>query len=123
MAFESSSVRVWQRFCRLSGCQIRATGGVIPGAHHHVPGREGVVASRPRLYSALLPRCQKEMRIVSLIDDQAMIERILRHLGLWQQGVRVDSGPDPPGDWVIEPCFEETLPDYDTDWDLIYANV
>jgi len=41
------------------------------------------------------------MRIVSLIDEQAVIERILRHLGLWQQGVRVATGPDPPADWVI----------------------
>jgi hypothetical protein len=31
------------------------------------------------------------MRIVSLIDGPAVIERILRHLGLWQQGIRVAS--------------------------------
>jgi hypothetical protein len=62
------------------------------------------------------------MRIVALIDDRAVIERILRHLGLWQQGVRVESGPDPPGDWVIEPCFDDPIPDYDTEPDLIYAN-
>ena len=43
----------------------------------------------------LFPKCQKEMRIVSLIDDKAVIERILRHLGLWNEGVRVASGPDP----------------------------
>ena len=29
-----------------------------------------------------------EMRIVSLIDQEDVIERILRHLGLWQEGVR-----------------------------------
>ena len=70
----------------------------------------------------LCPRCQKEMRIVALIDEHEVIERILRHLGLWQQGVRVESGPDPPGDWVIEPCFDDPIPDYDTEPDLIYAN-
>jgi hypothetical protein len=81
----------------------------------------------------LCPRCQKEMRIVALIDDQSVIERILRHLGLWpacrdargagrQQAVRVEPGPDPPGDWVIEACFEDALPDYDTTPDLAYAN-
>ena len=37
------------------------------------------------------------MRIVSLIDQEDVIERILRHLGLWQEGVRVHSGTDPPG--------------------------
>ncbi len=61
------------------------------------------------------------MRIVALIDDQAVIERILRHLGLWQQGVRVASGTDPPTDWVIEPCFDDAHPDYDTEPDLACA--
>jgi hypothetical protein len=73
------------------------------------------------------------MRIISLIDAPAVIERILRHLGLWpacrdargagrQQGIRVASGPAPPADWVIEPCFDDATPDYDTDTDPIYAN-
>jgi len=80
----------------------------------------------------LCPRCQKEMRIVALIDERIVIERILRHLGLWQQGFRVASGPDPPGDLVIEPCFDlsrrseteadDIAPDYDTDLDLACAN-
>jgi hypothetical protein len=30
----------------------------------------------------LCPKCQKEMRIVALIDERDVIERILRHLGL-----------------------------------------
>ena len=34
------------------------------------------------------------MRIVSLIDQEDVIERILRHLGLWQEGVRVHCGTD-----------------------------
>jgi hypothetical protein len=70
----------------------------------------------------LCPKCQKEMRIVSLIDGPTVIKRILRHLGLWQQGIRVASGPAPPADWVIEPCFDDATPDYETDSDPIYAN-
>ena len=31
-------------------------------------------------------KCSLEMRIVSLIDQEDVIERILRHLGLWQEG-------------------------------------
>ena len=41
-------------------------------------------------------------------------------------------GPDPPGELIIEPCFDlsavveaeadDVFPDYDTDPDLIYAN-
>ena len=44
--------------------------------------------------------CQREMRIVSLIDKRDILEKILKCPGLWQEGVRVDpqreSGPDPP---------------------------
>jgi hypothetical protein len=32
------------------------------------------------------PKCSGQMRIVSLIDQEDFIERILRHLGLWQEG-------------------------------------
>jgi hypothetical protein len=65
------------------------------------------------------------MRIVSLIDDRTVLERILRHLGLGPalrslgvvgaQGVRVHSGTDPSGPPVIEPCLDDPFPDYDTE--------
>jgi len=83
----------------------------------------------------LCPRCSKEMRIVSLIDDKAVIERILRHLGLWQQGVRVSATTGPPTeimDRVIppspvgyggqaEPWRDDPFPDYDTEPVMAYA--
>ena len=61
------------------------------------------------------PQCSREMRIVALIDERAVIERILRHLGLWEQGVRVNpsTGPPEPMDRVIEPWLEDPFPDYD----------
>ena len=65
------------------------------------------------------------MRIVALIDDRAVIERILRHLGLWEQGVRVSPSTGPPGEIVervIEPCYDDPFPDYDTEPVMIYAN-
>ncbi len=70
----------------------------------------------------LCPRCSHEMRIVSLIDDRTVIERILRHLGLWTQGVRVHFGTDPPGQPVIEPCLDDPFPDYDTEPVMVCAN-
>jgi len=72
----------------------------------------------------LCPRCSHEMCIVSLIDDRAVIERILRHLGLWQQGVRVAPAraPPPPAEWVIEPRCDDPFPDYDTEPMMMYAN-
>ena len=72
----------------------------------------------------LCPKCQKEMRIVSLIDDRAVIERILRHLGLWEQGVRDLPARAPPevAEWVIEPCYDDPFPDYDTEPVMMVAN-
>ena len=65
----------------------------------------------------LCPKCQNEMRIVALIDERDVIERILRHLGLWEQGVRVESARDPPepAERVIEPWLDDPFPDYDTE--------
>ena len=82
----------------------------------------------------LCPKCSREMRIVALIDEQDVIKRILGHLGLWEQGVRVDSGTDPPpGHPVIEPWLacspkleerrrDDPFPDYDTEPVMAYAN-
>jgi hypothetical protein len=71
----------------------------------------------------LCPKCQKEMRIVSLIDDQAVIERILRHLGLWQQGVRVMPSRAPPAnETVIEHWPDDPFPDYDTEPVMAWAS-
>jgi hypothetical protein len=72
----------------------------------------------------LCPKCQKEMRIVGLINERDVIERILRHLGLWSQGVRVSPARAPPeiAEWVIEPCFDDPFPDYNTEPVMVYAN-
>lgn len=70
------------------------------------------------------------MRIVSLINDAQIIERILRHvgsggLGQWEgepcnHGVRIAPSTGPPaieiierGQLVIEPWLDDPMPDYD----------
>ena len=60
----------------------------------------------------LCPKCSREMRIVALIDDREVIERILCHLGLWRQGVRVFPARAPPelDEWVIESCYNDPFP-------------
>jgi hypothetical protein len=66
------------------------------------------------------------MKIVALIDDRAVIERILRHLGMlgrrsskseggWEQGERVTSATGPPRSTVIERWLDDPFPDYDAD--------
>ena len=34
------------------------------------------------------PKCSKTMKIISFIEDEEVIERILRHLGLWDRKAR-----------------------------------
>jgi hypothetical protein len=75
----------------------------------------------------ICPTCQREMRIVSLIDERDVIEKMLKCLGLWEQGVRVEpnghSGTDPPnGDWVYEPWEQDPFPETDTEPVLFYAD-
>ena len=73
----------------------------------------------------LCPKCSNEMRIVSLIDDSAVIKHMLRHLGLWEQGVRVAAPARAPPeivDRVIEPWLDDPFPDYDTEPVVVYAN-
>ena len=59
------------------------------------------------------------MRIIALIDEAEIIERILRHLGLWEERVDVSRGPPEailelfPEEEIIEPLLElwsETAP-------------
>lgn len=42
------------------------------------------------------PKCKGPMRVIALIDDAAVIRKILRHLGLWVPQVAAGSGPGPP---------------------------
>ncbi len=58
---------------------------------------------------------QHEMRIVSLINDAQIIERILRHVGmwaseLWNNGVRIAPSTGPPVEESVAVELQETAP-------------
>ncbi len=59
-----------------------------------------------------------------LPDESEVVERILRHLGLCETGVRVSPprAPPEPGEWVIEPCHDDPFPHYDTEPVMAHAN-
>ena len=42
------------------------------------------------------PRCKGPMRVIALIDDKAVIRKILAHLGLWAPQIAAGRGPGPP---------------------------
>jgi hypothetical protein len=57
----------------------------------------------------------RRVRCVGGIDQEDVIERIPRHLGPWQEGVRVHSGIDPPGETTLDPWLDDPFPDYDAE--------
>lgn len=57
----------------------------------------------------LCPKCGGQMRLISLIEDAPVIEKILRHLDLWEGLARpTDRGPPPLElDYVREPFYDD----------------
>ena len=64
--------------------------------------------------------CGAEMKLIALIDDDEVIEKILRHLKLWPEQAepaclsRAPPSIPPPdgGERVVELCFDDPFPDY-----------
>ena len=55
------------------------------------------------------PRCGAEMKMIALIDDGQVIEKILRHLGLWTaDALPVCAPPEPViRGYIHEPFFDD----------------
>lgn len=60
------------------------------------------------------PVCQNPMRVIAIVDDRRVVEKILRHLGGWH-----DPPTRPPpaavlGPYTYEPCEDvDPMPDYE----------
>jgi hypothetical protein len=52
------------------------------------------------------PKCKGSMRVIALIDDAAVIRKILRHLGLWAPKIVVGKGSGPPASDPPEPAAQ-----------------
>ena len=70
------------------------------------------------------PVCQSPMRVLCVIDDPEIVEKILRHLGAWHDppacrslggGRPAQLRPVPlPGPYTLEPCEDvDPTPDYE----------
>lgn len=72
------------------------------------------LAHRP----ADLPQCQHPMRVIAVIDQRAVVEKILRHLHLWSGTPPLAPARSPldgaDGPWTREPCDDvDPMPDYE----------
>jgi hypothetical protein len=59
------------------------------------------------------PVCQSPMRVLAVIDDPRVVEKILRHLGAWHDPPRLPTH-GAPGSHIYEPCDDvDPMPDYE----------
>jgi hypothetical protein len=63
------------------------------------------------------PVCQNVMRVIALIDQPEVVEKILRHLDLWTGSAAESKARPPPTAhelWTYEPCTDvDPMPDYE----------
>ena len=67
------------------------------------------------------PQCQGLMRIISIIEDREVIDKILGHLGLYQKNQRPPPKPKP---LEIQIDYSDSqLPFYEEAFDQDYSSV
>jgi hypothetical protein len=60
------------------------------------------------------PVCQNPMRVIAVIDDPRLMQKILRHLGAWHDPPARGSPPGASGPYTYEPCDGvDPRPDYE----------
>jgi hypothetical protein len=60
------------------------------------------------------PICQSPMRVIAVIDDPRVTEKILRHLGAWHDPPARQPAPGAPGPYTYEACDDvDPAPDYE----------
>ena len=54
------------------------------------------------------------MRVIAVIDDPRVVQKILRHLGAWHDQPASLSPSGAPGPYTYEPCDDvDPTPDYE----------
>lgn len=72
----------------------------------------------------LCTKCANTMRIPTPIADLDVLDKLLRHLGLWQQCMCATWSRAPPRKaTVIELWPDYPFPDYDIDLVIVWASV
>jgi hypothetical protein len=60
------------------------------------------------------PVCQNPMRVIAIIDDPRIVEKILRHLGAWHDPPARPPPAGASGFYTYEPCDDaDPMPDYE----------
>ncbi len=110
-------VRFYGRYSsRTRGAEHERPDTDEPEAEVSTPARQAAKAAWAKLIRKVYevdplecPKCGAQMRVIALIEDPAVIERILTWLGLWEP--RQPGGPSPPVDPPSLPHSYHPVPD------------
>ncbi len=103
-----------QRNRRLGGLATARRPGVSPPPPANLPSKRwrDLIERVWHVNPLRCPVCQSAMHVIAVIDDPAVVRKILRHLALWHDPP--PSGSDlATGGCTSEPWLEDPLPDYD----------
>ena len=59
------------------------------------------------------PACQSPLRVIAVIDNPRVVDKILRHLGAWHDPPTAGPPAGFPGPSTHEPCLDDPMPDYE----------
>jgi len=57
----------------------------------------------------ICPKCRGEMRIISFIDQRAVIKKILEHLGLWEEAHAPPDSEPPKTEITFDPSYSQLI--------------
>lgn len=90
--------------------------GVSPPPPRKLPSRKwrDVILRVWHVDPLCCPVCQHAMRVIAVIDDPLVVEKILRHLGAWHDPPARPPPSGGPGPCTYEPCDDvDPMPDYE----------
>jgi hypothetical protein len=110
-------VRYYERYSgRTRGAEREPPDIDDPEAEVSTPARQAAKAAWAKLIRKVYevdplecPKCGAQMRVIALIEDPAVIERILSWLGLWEPPQ--PAGLSPPADPSSPPLSYHPVPD------------
>ena len=87
-------------------CPIRAATEVLPGKKLASSTWARLIAKVFLDDPLACPKCKGQMRIVSFVEQDSLIAKILKHLGLWESLEERPVANSPPALDLVE-CYEE----------------
>ena len=90
--------------------------GVSPPPPAHLPSKRwrDLILRVWHVDPLRCPVCQNSMRVIAVIDDPRVVQKILRHRGLWHDPPAARPARADPGPYTRHPCDDvDPMPEYE----------